>query len=52
MIAHNIDLNELINFHSSHEKVATISVTQMESRFGMVYMNSDGEVSSFKENQN
>ena len=45
----NIDLNELINFHSSHDKVATISVTQMESRFGMVEMNSDGEVSSFKE---
>ena len=43
----NIDLNELINFHSSHDKVAYFCNSD-GVRFGMVEMNSD-EVSSFKE---
>jgi glucose-1-phosphate cytidylyltransferase len=45
----NIDLRALLDFHSSHGKIATMTVAQPPSRFGVVEIDSGGLVSKFKE---
>lgn len=45
----DVDIEALITFHKSHGKIATISVTQPEGRFGAVKIKESGEVESFKE---
>jgi glucose-1-phosphate cytidylyltransferase len=45
----DIDIQKLVQFHHSHGKVATITVTRPTSRFGMVDLGIGGVVQSFVE---
>lgn len=45
----NVDINELLKFHQSHGKLATVTSVQMDARFGGMDVNKDGSVSSFRE---
>lgn len=45
----DINLRELLDFHASHGKTATMTTTQPSSRFGVVDINSDGLVQQFRE---
>jgi glucose-1-phosphate cytidylyltransferase len=44
----NIDITELLNFHKSHGKIATISAVKPSARFGGLKIE-DGKVTNFKE---
>lgn len=45
----DVDVNALLAFHKSHGKIATISTTQPEGRFGAIKINESGLVERFKE---
>lgn len=45
----DIDLGGLLEFHNSHGKTATLTVTQPTTRFGVVEIDDSGMVSSFRE---
>jgi glucose-1-phosphate cytidylyltransferase len=45
----DIDLKELLQFHKSHNKIATVTAVQPEARFGGMAINDNGNVISFKE---
>jgi glucose-1-phosphate cytidylyltransferase len=45
----SVDLRALQEFHSSHGKTATMTTTRPYSRFGVVDINDDGDVASFRE---
>lgn len=45
----DVNLNELLTFHKSHGKLATMTVIQPASRFGVVNMDADGTVLQFEE---
>ncbi len=45
----DVDLKDLLAFHHSHNKVATVTAIQMDSRFGGMDLNAENEVVSFKE---
>jgi glucose-1-phosphate cytidylyltransferase len=45
----DINLKDLVEFHASHGKTATMTVTQPTSRFGVVEIEDSGLVSSFRE---
>jgi glucose-1-phosphate cytidylyltransferase len=45
----DINLTDLIAFHKSHNKIATITSVQMDARFGGMDVGPDGEVLSFRE---
>jgi glucose-1-phosphate cytidylyltransferase len=45
----NIDIKKLLDFHRSHGKIATISTVRPETRFGVLDINSDNSVKSFRE---
>ncbi len=45
----NIDINELLNFHISTRKKATLTATKPFGRFGVIDINNSGTVTSFKE---
>jgi glucose-1-phosphate cytidylyltransferase len=45
----DIDLEGLLQFHASHGKTATMTVTQPTSRFGVVDIDDSGIVSQFRE---
>lgn len=45
----NVNLEKLISFHSSHKKLATMTVVQPLGRFGAVEVDGDNNVSDFKE---
>ena len=45
----NIDINELLNFHISNGKKATLTATKPFGRFGVIDINNIGTVTSFKE---
>lgn len=45
----NVNLNELANFHKSHHKIATVTAIQPGSRFGMMDIDDDENISNFKE---
>ena len=45
----DINLQKLLKFHNSHGKIATMTVTQPPSRFGVVDIDDSGLVSKFKE---
>jgi len=45
----DIDLNELIKFHKSHGRIATLTSVQIPGRFGNLDINSSGEVGLFVE---
>jgi glucose-1-phosphate cytidylyltransferase len=45
----DVDIRDLISFHKSHGKIATVTAVQLAARFGGLEIKQDGEVSSFKE---
>jgi glucose-1-phosphate cytidylyltransferase len=45
----DININQLVDFHKSHGKLATLSSVKNTSRFGEIESNADGVVTSFKE---
>jgi glucose-1-phosphate cytidylyltransferase len=45
----NININDLLAFHKSHNKIATVSAVQLDARFGGMDLGKNGEVVSFKE---
>lgn len=45
----DIPLDRLITFHKGHGKIATISTVQTTQRFGVIDIESDGSISSFRE---
>lgn len=45
----DINLPELVKFHKSHGKIATVTAIQPEARFGGMEIGDDGTVSNFKE---
>lgn len=45
----DININELIAFHKSHGKIATVTAIQPEARFGGMALAGDGTVTHFKE---
>jgi glucose-1-phosphate cytidylyltransferase len=45
----NINLNELMNFHSSHGKLATVTAVQPTNRFGALEIGPDNKVLRFTE---
>ncbi len=44
----NVDINQLVSFHLSHGKVATMTAIRPEARFGMLDIES-GHINSFRE---
>jgi glucose-1-phosphate cytidylyltransferase len=45
----DINLQELLKFHQSHGKTATVTAVQPEARFGAIEIAKDGTVNAFKE---
>lgn len=45
----NIDVNELVKYHREHKKLATISVYNVEQRFGVVDINDNDLIETFRE---
>lgn len=45
----NVDLNELLDFHKKHGKIATVTAVQPEARFGAMEIDNNGLVKNFKE---
>ena len=45
----NVDIRELLKFHESHGKVATMTTVRPVSRFGVVQMSPEGLVEGFQE---
>jgi glucose-1-phosphate cytidylyltransferase len=45
----DINLDELIHFHESHGKIATVTTVKPLSRFGLMEVNDDGIVTQFRE---
>lgn len=45
----DVDIPSLLKFHKEHGRIATISTTQPEGRFGAISIDPGGRVESFKE---
>jgi len=45
----DIDLNALVAFHRAHGRIATVTVSANQSRFGVVNVKADGTVAAFTE---
>ena len=45
----NVNINDLVSFHKSHGKLATLTSVQTPGRFGNIEMGDNGEVSHFVE---
>jgi glucose-1-phosphate cytidylyltransferase len=45
----NIDITELVKFHKSHGKLATVTAVTPTQRFGLLKLDNDGIVQSFSE---
>lgn len=45
----DININELLEFHRSHGKIATITAIQLTQRFGILDIEDDNTISSFRE---
>jgi glucose-1-phosphate cytidylyltransferase len=45
----DINIPELLNFHKSHNRIATVTAVQLESRFGGMDLAPEGDVISFRE---
>ncbi len=45
----NVDINELLNFHKKHGKLATMTAVRPASRFGVMDINSEGQILAFRE---
>lgn len=47
----DVDIDSLINFHNNHNKIATITVTKLHSRFGFVELENNSVIKSFREKE-
>jgi glucose-1-phosphate cytidylyltransferase len=45
----DINLHELLQFHRSHGKIATVTAIQLDARFGGMDLDQNGDVLSFRE---
>lgn len=45
----NVNIKELINFHKSHGKIATLTSINPQSNFGLIKMDTDNLVTEFQE---
>lgn len=45
----DIDISELLKFHKSHGKIATMTAVKPTSRFGVLDLKQDGQVDHFRE---
>lgn len=45
----DVNLNELLAYHHNHDRIATVTAVQPAGRFGLISMDDDCLVSSFKE---
>jgi glucose-1-phosphate cytidylyltransferase len=45
----DVDMKKVLDFHEAHGKIATVTTVQPLSRFGVMDVESDGTVTSFKE---
>ncbi|MEO8111872.1 MAG: glucose-1-phosphate cytidylyltransferase [Ginsengibacter sp.] len=45
----DVDLQALLAFHKTHNKIATVTSVQLDARFGGMDLGKDGEVLSFRE---
>lgn len=45
----NVNISELVNFHRSHGKIATVTAVHPSARFGELVVSDNHSVSSFKE---
>lgn len=45
----DVDIRSLISFHQAHGKIASLTTTQLSSRFGVVDMDETGVVKQFRE---
>lgn len=45
----DVDLKKLLEFHQSHNKIATVTAVALEARFGGMDLGNSGEVLSFRE---
>ncbi len=48
----DIDINALYDFHMSHGKLATMTVVNAGQRFGVIKMDAQGHITSFREKKN
>lgn len=45
----NVDMNALLAFHRQHGKIATLTAVGVEQRFGILDIDSEGRIDSFRE---
>lgn len=45
----DVNIKELLEFHKSHKKLATLTAINVDQRFGVIDINSDDNVNSFRE---
>jgi glucose-1-phosphate cytidylyltransferase len=45
----DVDIPALLNFHASHDKIATVTAVQPEAKFGGMELNNNDQVRIFKE---
>ena len=45
----NIDINKLVEFHKSHGKIATLSAVSVEQKFGVLDIDKNNTINSFRE---
>ena len=45
----SVNIDELISFHNSHGKIATLTSVKPPTRFGVIEIGSDGAIRSFRE---
>ena len=45
----DLNLKDLVQFHKTHNKIATVTSIQLDARFGGMDVGTDGEVLSFRE---
>ena len=47
----NVDLNKLVSFHNDHKKLLTITTVSISNQKGVLNVNADGIIDSFREKQ-
>ena len=45
----NLNLSDLVNYHKSHKKIATLTTVRLPSRFGSILVNEDNLITNFYE---
>lgn len=48
----NVNMQELVAFHKSHGKIATLTSVNVDQRFGVLDISEDGDIRAFREKSN